>query len=166
LVQVKNTIWAQLDNNEWLYFTPTTEIVTLLCNNKDPLDVTLIGVGKITLNSGCKGYSSMALLQTSGLVKAKDVRKEDIISRIQIDLDCLEEIGIRFNTSNSPIDLEFRHVASHLDDLNHASYKISELEKVMDEQEWKNHQSSKHATYSTIVCVFWNNRYLCTIQFV
>jgi hypothetical protein len=153
LVQVKNTIWAQLDNNEWLYFAPATESVTILCTDKDPSDVTLTGVGKIALNPGCKGYSSVALLQTNVLLKAKAVKREDIISRIPFDLDCLEEIGIRFNTSNSPINFEFKHVASHLDDLRHASYKISELEKEINEQEWKNHQSSTHATYSTIVYI-------------
>jgi hypothetical protein len=109
----------------------------VLCNNKEPLDVALTGVGKIILNSGCKGYSSMAFLQTSGLVKVKYLNKEDIISRIQMDLDCLEEIGIRLNTYNSSIDLEFIYATSNVDDLNHVSYKISELEKVVDEQECK-----------------------------
>jgi hypothetical protein len=82
-----------------------------------------------------------------------DVKGKDIISRIQFELDCLEELGIRFNTSNSPINFEFKHAALHLDDLKHASYKISKLEKEINEQEWKNHQISKHATYSKIVYV-------------
>jgi hypothetical protein len=103
LVQVKNTTWAQIDNNEWLYFAPTTESVTVLCNDKDPSDVTLTGVGKTALNPGCMEYSLITLLQTSGLVMAKDVKGEDVISRIQVVLDCLEKIRIRFNTSNSPI---------------------------------------------------------------
>jgi hypothetical protein len=153
LVQVKNTIWTQLDNNEWLYFAPDAESVTILCNDKNPLDVIIIGVSKIPLNSGCKGYSSFALLQTSVIVKAKSMKKEDILSKVNFDFDCLEELGIRFNTSSSPIKLEFKHVASHLDDLKHASYKISELEKEITEQEWKNHQMSKHYAYSVIVYI-------------
>jgi hypothetical protein len=153
LVQVKNTIWTQLDNNEWLYFAPDAESVTILCNDKNLLDVTIAVVGKITLNSGCKGYSSFALLQTSVIVKAKSMKKEDILSKVNFDFDCLEELGIRFNTSSFPINLEFKHVASHLDDLKHASYKISELEKEIIEQEWKNHQMSKHYAYSVIVYI-------------
>jgi hypothetical protein len=153
LVQVKNTIWTQLDDNEWLYFAPVTESVTVLCNDRAPLDVTFTGVGKMILYSGSKGYSSVALLQTNTVVKAKAIKREDIVSRIHFDLDCLEELGIRFNTSNSPINFEFKHVASHLDDLKHASYKISELEKEINEQEWKNHQISKHATYSALVYI-------------
>jgi hypothetical protein len=129
LVQIKNTLWTQLDNNEWLYFAPISESVTVLCNDKGPLDVTLTGVGKITLYSGCKGYRSVALLQAKIMEKTKAIKKEDIISRIHMDEDCLEELGIRFNTSSSPVNIEFKHVASHLEDLKHASYKISELEK-------------------------------------
>jgi hypothetical protein len=153
LIQVKSTIWTQLDNNEWLYFAPVAESVTVLCNDRNPLDMTLTGVGKITLNSGCKGHSSFALLQSSVLVKAKSMKKEDIVSRVNFDFDCLQKLGIRFNTSNSPINLEFKHEASHLDDLKHASYKISELEKEINDQEWKNHQISKHNAYSVIVYV-------------
>ncbi|PNF36838.1 hypothetical protein B7P43_G09629 [Cryptotermes secundus] len=40
LAQIKNTIWTQLDN-EWLYFAPVAERVTVLCNDRDPLHVTL-----------------------------------------------------------------------------------------------------------------------------
>jgi hypothetical protein len=153
LVQVKNTIWTQLDNNEWLYFAPDAESVTILCCDKNPLDLIITGVGKITLNAGCKGYSSFALLQTSVIVKAKSMKKEDILSKVNFNIDCLEELGIRFNTSSSPINLEFKHVASHFDDLRHASYKISELEKEISEQEWKNHLTSKHHAYSVIVYI-------------
>jgi hypothetical protein len=52
VVQLKNTIWTQLDNNEWLYFSPTAESVTVLCNDKEPVAITLSGVGKFGLNVG------------------------------------------------------------------------------------------------------------------
>lgn len=39
---------------------------------------------------------------------------------------------------------------SHLDDLKYASIKVSELEKEIKEQEWKNHQNINHTTYSVI----------------
>jgi hypothetical protein len=129
LVQVKNTIWTQLDNNEWPYFAPVIDSITVLCNDKDLIEFTITGVGKMKLASGCKGYSPVALLQSSIKVKTKVEKKEDIVSKVHLDIDCLEELGIRFNTTNSPINLEFRHVASHLDDLKHASYRITALEK-------------------------------------
>jgi hypothetical protein len=65
----------------------------------------------------------------------------------------LEQLGIHSNTSISSINLEFKHIASHIDDLKYASYKISELEEAIKEQEWKNNQTSKHAAYSAIVYI-------------
>lgn len=153
LAQIKNTIWTQLDNNEWLYFAPVAERVTVLCNDRDPLDITLTGVGKITLRERCKGYSAFALLQSSVIIKAKALKQEDKLSRVRLDWDCLEELGIRFNTSNILHKLEFKQIASHLDDLKHANYKISELEKEINEQEWKNHQLKKHHAYSVVVYI-------------
>jgi hypothetical protein len=153
VVHISNTIWTQLDNNEWIYFTPTVDSVTILCTDKEPLEITLKGVGKVGLNAGCKGYSSFTLLQTSITVKAKSIKKEDILSRGQLDFDCLENLKLHFNSSKMPINLDFKHVVSHLDDLKHASYKMSELEKAIKEQEWKNHQVIKHSTYSVIVYI-------------
>jgi hypothetical protein len=153
LVQIRNTMWTQLDNNAWLYFAPTAESVTVLCSKHDPIDFTLTGVGKLSLNVGCKGYTSFAFLQTSTKVKSGNIKGEDLLSRIPIDIDCLEQIGIHSKISIASINLEFRHIASHIDDLKHASYKISELEEAINEQEWKNNQTSKHAAYSVIVYI-------------
>lgn len=120
--------------------------MTVLCNDRDPVDVTVSGVGKITLRKQCKGYSAFAFLQTNLIIK-----EEDKISRVRLDWDCLEELGIHFNTSDPLPTIQFKRIASHLDDLKHASYKISELEKEIKEQGWKNHQSKKHQTYSVVI---------------
>jgi hypothetical protein len=152
-VQLKNTIWTQLDNNEWLYFVPTSESVTVLCNNKEPVDVTLSGVGKFGLKAGCKGYSLVALLQTNVIINAKGIKRNDMLSQASLDFECLEELKFHFNTSGKLVNIEFKQVASHLDDLKHASYKMSELEKEIEEQQWKNHQVIKHSTYSAIVYI-------------
>lgn len=152
VVQFKHTIWTQLDN-EWMYFTPTSESVTVLCNEKEPINVILSGVGKFGLNIGCKGYSLVALLQTSVTINAKGIKRDDILSQAPLEFDCLEELKFHFNTSSKLASIEFKQVASHLDDLKHASYKISELEKQIEEQEWKNHQITKHSTYSVIVYI-------------
>jgi hypothetical protein len=156
LVQFKSTIRTQLDNNAWIYFAPIEESVTILCTDRDPVDVALTGVGKLTLDAGCKGYTSIAFMQTKVKVKAKGIKGEDLFSQIPLDIDCLEAIGLHSNLSISSIKLDFRRVVSHVDDLKHASYKISELEKEIKEQEWRNHQKIKHATYSAIVHILFS----------
>lgn len=42
---------------------------------------------------------------------------------------------------------------SHFSELKHASKKVSELEKEIQEQEWQNHQQFYHGTYSVLVYV-------------
>jgi hypothetical protein len=107
-----------------------------MCTNHGPEDVTLTGVGKLSLYTGCKGYTSFAFLQTNVKIKSKDIKGEDLISRIPIDIDCLEELGLHSNISIANMKLDFKH------DLKHASYKISELEKEINEQEWRNNQKN------------------------
>jgi hypothetical protein len=153
LVRIRKTIWTQLDNNAWIYFTPVTESATIMCTNHGPEDVTLSGVGKLSLYTECKGYTSSVFLQTNVKVKSKGIKGEDLLSRIPIDIDCSEELGLISNVSIADIKLDFKHVVSHLDDLKHASYKISELEKEIKEQEWRNHQKIKHSTYSVIMYI-------------
>ncbi|XP_023723395.1 uncharacterized protein LOC111873154 [Cryptotermes secundus] len=148
IVQFRKTMWTQLDNNAWIYLMPVPESVTIICTDHGPRDITLTGVGKLSLYTGCKGYTSFAFLQAKVKVKAKGIKGEDLLSRIPIDSHCLE--GLEFHSN---IKLHFKHVVSHIDDLKRASYKISKLEKEINEQEWRNHQKLKHSTYSAIVYV-------------
>jgi hypothetical protein len=52
IVKLSNTVWMQLLNNEWIYFSPTVDSVTMLCGEKEPVDVSLKGMGKSHINSG------------------------------------------------------------------------------------------------------------------
>jgi hypothetical protein len=49
-------------NNEWMYFAPYSDSVTMLCDKKDPV---IQGVAKLHVNSGRKGFSTSTLLQAS-----------------------------------------------------------------------------------------------------
>jgi hypothetical protein len=52
-------------NNKWIYFAPYSDSVTILCNKKEPVDRVIQGVGKLRVNSECKGFSTSALLQAN-----------------------------------------------------------------------------------------------------
>jgi hypothetical protein len=128
--------------------------VTILCNEQDPTDVILGGVGKLHINTGCKGYTTTALLQTSLTITGNSTLKGgDLLTQIPLQYDCCEELGIKFNISNLPLELKFKETVSHLDDFKYASFKISELEKEIGEQEWKNHHVKTHTSYSIIVYI-------------
>jgi hypothetical protein len=41
IAKLKNMVWVQLTKNEWIYFSPSTDSVTILCNGKEPTDIVL-----------------------------------------------------------------------------------------------------------------------------
>jgi hypothetical protein len=76
---------TQSDNNEWIYFVLTTNRVTVLCKGKEKIEVVLTGIGKLGINTGCKGYSTSALLQASVMLKVNSSLKgEDVLSQIPL----------------------------------------------------------------------------------
>ena len=46
IVELKHTLWTQLDNNEWLYVAPKSKVLTVLCSKNELTDVKLLGTGK------------------------------------------------------------------------------------------------------------------------
>ena len=154
VVELTNTVWVQLMNNQWIYFAPGMDSVTILCNDKEPIDVVLKGVGKLSIDSGCKGYSTSAVLQTSTTVPSNSSLKGgDLLTQIPLKFDCCEEMSIKLNVSHVPLDIKSKQLVSHLDDLRYASFKVSELEKEIREQEWKNRHTISHVSYSVAVYI-------------
>ena len=51
------------------------------------------------------------------------------------------------------MNTSFKHLVSHLDDLKLASHRISEVENMIKEQEWKRLHAVSHTIYSTLVYV-------------
>jgi hypothetical protein len=47
-----------LENNEWIYFVPTSESITILCPDKAPIDVMISGIGKLGIHENCKGFGT------------------------------------------------------------------------------------------------------------
>jgi hypothetical protein len=59
------------------------------------------------------------------------------MSKVNLDFDCCEELGMKFNISSVHLNTSFKHIVSHLNDLNIASHRVSEVEKMTKEQEWR-----------------------------
>jgi hypothetical protein len=153
IVKLSNTVWIQLLNNDWIYFSPTLDSVIVLCDDKEPIDVSLKGIGKLHINSGCKGYSSTALLPTSFTVTSNtSMNGGDLLTQIPLQLDCWNSLK-RSILVIYILDMKFKQVVSHLDDLKYASHKVSDLEREVQEQEWQNKHLSNHVSYSVMVYV-------------
>jgi hypothetical protein len=50
--------------------------------------------------------------------------------------------------------MKFKPVVNQVEDLKFASFKISELEKLAREQEWKSEYSGYHTTYSVLAHIY------------
>jgi hypothetical protein len=139
--QIVYTIWTQLEKrNEWIYFIPSSDSITILCPEKEPVDIVLRGTGKLSIQSECKGYSLTALLATQNNIQVNTSRHGgDFLSEVESHFECCEQFGTSINLSHTELDmkLKLKHVVTHMEDLKIASYKIFKLENLSKEKERK-----------------------------
>ena len=151
VVKLTNTVWTQVSDNEWVYYVPGKESITVLCADRDPVDVPLRGAGKLVIRPTCKGYSKAALLQPLHSVTVKNSQyKESKLVQVKLQNECCEELGTRVNLSKLHLNLHFRETISHADDLRYAGVKITELEKHILEHEWQEKHTAIHHGYSVV----------------
>ena len=152
VVEISNSVWTQLTNNEWIYFVPLSESVTILCTDKPPVDVLVLGIGKLRIGTNCKGFGKSALFQTHSILDVGNPGFEsDCMARVHLEYDCCEELNVKCNISTVRLNTSFKHIVSHLDGLKIASRRISDVENMIREQEWKRLLTSSHNTYSALV---------------
>jgi hypothetical protein len=79
IVELNHTLSTQRDNNEWLYVAPKSYVsLTVLCSKHEPTDVKLLGNGKLQLNSMCKAYGNMILIQSHSTLVSNRTSKDVI----------------------------------------------------------------------------------------
>ena len=126
----------------------------MLCADRDLGEVPLKGAGKLTLDPTCKGYSRAALLQPMRVINATSSKSgSNQLVQVQLRNECCEELGTRINLSTLSMDLNFRGTVSHTDDLKYVGIKIKDLEKHIQEHEWRNKHSITQHGYSVAVYV-------------
>lgn len=147
-------MWTQIYDNEWIYYTPGVDSLTVLCADRDPGEVPLKGAGKLTLDPTCKGYSRAALLQPVRVINANSSKSgTNQLVQVQLRNECCEELGTRINLSTLSMDLNFRGTVSHADDLKYVGIKVKDLGKHIQEHEWRNKHSITQHGYSVAVYV-------------
>jgi hypothetical protein len=127
ITELNQTMWTQLDNNEWLFVAPKPDVLTVLCSRHEPSDVTLTGTGKLKLNNTCKGYGSKILIEAQLTISMNNSDK-DIIPHLPLEFDCCEAEGKNFNLNNIHLDLPLKNVIRHLDDLKVVNHKVEEVD--------------------------------------
>jgi hypothetical protein len=127
-------VWTQLANNSWIYFAPHLDIMTILCQDNNPVDFRLKVVGNLQVHPGCKGYSTSTLLYGRSIVGNTSVQiTGDRLSQIDLQYACCEELGVKVNFSQLPVEIAYRKTVTHLDDIRYASTRVSELLEEVNE---------------------------------
>ena len=158
IVALNHSIWTQLDGNEWLFVAPNPETITILCQEQDPVDVSLKGTGKLQFMKRCKGYGLNVMIQSQTVLR-NNVTNKDIIPPLDLKYDCCLESGINTKLSALQLDLPLKNVVTKMEDLKYASHKVEEVEKLIVDQEWKQKHSEKYTklsfmAYAVLVMLF------------
>jgi hypothetical protein len=113
------------------------------------------GIGKLGINANCKGFGKSALFQTHSVLNVDCASYDgNFLSKVHLEYDCCEGLNEKVNISTLKVNTSFHHVVSHLDDLKIASRRITDVENMIREQEWKQLHASSHNTYSALMYVF------------
>jgi hypothetical protein len=152
VVELSHPVWTQLKNNEWIYVVPVSEMITILCSEKPPIDVTVSGIGKLSLQEGCKGFGRSAHFRNRPVLNVNSQGYEsDFLSMVDLRYDCCEDLKVKDNLSAIQLNASFRHIVTHLDDLKLASHKVSEIEDLIRKNEGNRLHAASHTSHSLLV---------------
>jgi hypothetical protein len=133
---------------------PTSDSITIVCQEKEPVEIRLTGTGKLNIDSGCKGYSLTALLTTANEIQVNYTGSGGVLlSKVETQFECCEQVGTSINLTHIELDMKLKPMVTHMEDLKYASYRISELKKLAAGQEWKRKHFEYHNTYSILMYV-------------
>jgi len=106
----------------------------------------------LQVHPGCKGYSTTTVRygkSTVGNTRAEITG--DLLSQIDLQYACWEELGFKVNFSLLPVEIAYSTTVAHLDDLRYISTRASELLEEVNEQELKNNHVTYRNTHSALL---------------
>jgi hypothetical protein len=143
-----------------LYVAPRPDILTILCPKQEPTVIVIEGTGRLGLHSNCKAYGTRVFIQAQVVLSTNNSEK-DIIPPLSLDYDCCEFMGKDFKLKNINLELPLKNVVNRLDDLRLASHKADEVNKLIQEQEWKIKHSASYSHSSLLSYVSLSRELLC-----
>jgi hypothetical protein len=166
IVEINQTIWTQLDNNEWLFVAPRPDTLTTLCPGQEPLNLEIVGTGKLKLNASCKAYGTKVLIQAQMTTETNST-ESDIIPYLSLEVDCCQSESKILRLDDIHLDLPLNNVINHLDDLRWASHKVNDVERIVAEQEWKMRRSNidYHLSFLSYVGMITTGLTLCIFAY-
>lgn len=150
VVKLLKTYWIPLRmSNQWLYVTPEPEVLSVLCN-ENVKQVDILKRGRLTLQPGCKAYTSYITLYAMSTT-LRNI-SNDFLPTVPMNFDCCLMFKETKDFSQLPLSIPLRNILSSVDDLRMASHKVDEVEKMIKNQEVKDYyRYYKYVTSWTVM---------------
>lgn len=156
IVNLDRGIFIQLHtSNTWLFAVPSPESLTISCTNRDkPIDVVLKSCGSVTISKQCKAYSaSIMLVPHDNIIQSKMF--SEFVPPLELSSDCCEtkELKNNFNFSDLLLNENYKSLSKHIPELNLASHKLDEIERLADDIQKKDNASKYQYSGSIIAYI-------------
>lgn len=130
LTQIDLSVFTQLSvSNSWIYVVPDFEVITIICENSTPRDVTLSGTGKIWLSQTCVGYSGTVTLIPHGKIMKANLSLE-YIPQINLQTNLEKPRNFELIVADLKLNKNYKTVTKNLENLKINSHKLNEIEKL------------------------------------
>lgn len=138
VITLENSLWNKLGRNTWLYVIPKREKLTILCQNKEPTDVLLQDVGKLSFNEQCKAYGDIIFIQTQK-ISVTNVTTKDIVPMLNLEIDCCEEMirQSKEKENRFRVNIPTVNYVNHFDELLISGHRLDDLKKTHRSRERK-----------------------------
>jgi hypothetical protein len=131
---LRQIMWIPLQlSNTWLYVAPQMELFTTICQDGQRHSDRLQGRGILVLRQDCKGLGTKSILYPHSRHET-NLTKDDILPLVDVNIDCCLTLPEQEKIKDIPLDLPLPNIMSSINDLNTASLRIDEVNKLIDEQ--------------------------------
>jgi hypothetical protein len=135
ILELKETLWIPLKDNSWIYVAPAMTRMTVLCSDQNPADTEIEGSGILTFLADCTGFGDQAMIRSRTSQYVNHTQKD--IPPIYLPFNCCETSENRIHLDELQLETPLKNMLTHNDELLLASYKVKEVQKLTEEQEWK-----------------------------
>jgi hypothetical protein len=151
IVDLKETLWIPLKENAWIYVAPVPESLTVLCNGQKPTDVKIKGSGIFTFLSACVGYGNTVILR-SFTDHSVNNTNNDLNRPLNLSHDCCEMTVEALPLGKIQLEAPMKGIPTHDGELHLAHHKNENVERLVDEQEWKvKHTAGKNGSILSMI---------------
>jgi hypothetical protein len=131
---LQQIMWIPLHlSNAWLYVAPQMELFTTVCQDGQRHSDRLQGRGILVLRQDCKGLGSKSILYPLSHHET-NLTKDDILPFVDVNIDCCLTLPEQEIIKDIPLNLPLSNIMSSINELNIASFRIDEVNKLIDEQ--------------------------------